>query len=267
MKRLLIVPLLLSLSKERAFVTGCNLNTHTIFDLELQTDSYGYETSWELINVNTFQIVSAGLSLENNQQYNHTVCVDKSDCLEFTIRDSFGDGIFLDGYFNVYFGGLLVLSCSSLPTRAFSKESTLLGDSCSSLPTPSPNESPYLSSPAPTPSPNGTKSALASGITVILAFGILAIVFTGVLKIRAQQQQQQQQQTDTNAQPIMQQQQQIDTNAQPIMTDEERNHERRFRILTSIIHKVRLFFPNVYHPAHHIIIIPDSGLCIIFTCH
>ena len=253
MKRLLIVPLLLSLSKERAFVTGCNLNTHTIFDLELQTDSYGGETSWELINGNTFQIVSAGLSLENNQQYNHTVCVDKSDCLEFTIRDSFGDGIFLDGYFNVYFGGLLVLSSSSLPTRAFSKESTRLGDSCSSLPTPSPNESPYLSSPAPTPSPNGTKSALASGITVILAFGILAIVFTGVLKIRAQQQQQQQQQTDTNAQPIM--------------TDEERNHERRFRILTSIIHKVRLLFPNVYHPAHHIIIIPDSGLCIIFTCH
>ena len=257
MKRLLIVPLLLSLSKERAFVTGCNLNTHTIFDLELQTDRYGGETSWELINVNTFQIVSEAklFSLQNNQQYNHTVCVDKSDCLEFTIRDSFGDGL-LDGYFNVYFGGLLVLSSSSLPFGAFSKESTLLGDSCSSLP-----------SPAPTPSPNGTKSALVTGITVILAFGILAIVFTGVLKIRAQTQLLQQQQTDTYAQPIMQQQQQIDTSAQPIMTDEERNHERRFRILTSIIHKVRLLFPNVYHPAHHIIIIPDSGLCIIFTCH
>ena len=67
---------------------GCNDNE---VNLNLVTDNYGSETTWELRDDNGSLIQSGG-PYSNNTSYNFNFCLPDG-CYNFTIYDSYGDGI------------------------------------------------------------------------------------------------------------------------------------------------------------------------------
>jgi hypothetical protein len=85
--------------------------------VNILTDSYGSETSWDMKN-NAGEIVAYGgidTVYSNNTFYSKNFCVISSDCYLFNIYDSYGDGILSPGgyeilYNNSYVGGNLMFS-------------------------------------------------------------------------------------------------------------------------------------------------------------
>ncbi|MFH0866050.1 MAG: choice-of-anchor J domain-containing protein [Bacteroidota bacterium] len=61
--------------------------------VNILTDSYGSETTWELINNSTSLVIASGGPYGNSTLYSTSVCVLSSDCFTFNIYDSWGDGI------------------------------------------------------------------------------------------------------------------------------------------------------------------------------
>ncbi len=91
---------------------NCPEGTYQV-DIIIQTDAYGYETSWSLSqNGNTIVSTQAG-ELDNNELYEESVCIDTSGCMEFKILDSFGDGIFAPGYYQVFLESNLIIEGGS----------------------------------------------------------------------------------------------------------------------------------------------------------
>ena len=87
----------------------------TNITVEISTDQYPTETSWNIKN-------SAGVVLVNSEKYTlpytlnvHTYCLP-SDCYTFTINDVYADGILAPGYFKVSQGSSVILSNSSFTT-------------------------------------------------------------------------------------------------------------------------------------------------------
>jgi hypothetical protein len=76
---------------------------HTI-DINIVTDAWGYETSWELFDLTTGAVVCSGSGYPNYGDVWEQCCVDGT-CYEFCIYDSFGDGIYSPGGYAVYFDG------------------------------------------------------------------------------------------------------------------------------------------------------------------
>ena len=63
--------------------------------IQLQTDSFGSETSWKLTETSSSEIIAyAGPSLyESNTLYTEHNCLKENTCYEFKIEDKYGDGI------------------------------------------------------------------------------------------------------------------------------------------------------------------------------
>ena len=113
--------------------------------LELQTDSFSSDTSWDVFDVNKGSKVLSGPKpgstyLSNSFNFIH-------ECLPcgayvFTMRDSYGDGLDKSGSFVVTVGGEMVLSSSS---QEFGSETSVNfegGADCPELtPLPSPSAS------------------------------------------------------------------------------------------------------------------------------
>jgi PKD repeat protein len=92
---------------------GCNIWTFTTtanpcetIEIDILTDNYGYETSWELVDDATSSVLLSGGQggvYANNTNYSQTICLDRG-CYTFTIYDSYGDGIccsYGNGYYSV----------------------------------------------------------------------------------------------------------------------------------------------------------------------
>ena len=78
--------------------------------VEILTDNYGGETSWDLFDEDS-NVVASGSSLAGNTFYSWDVPALSCGCYTFTIYDSYGDGICCSygyGYYNVYYDGALV---------------------------------------------------------------------------------------------------------------------------------------------------------------
>jgi hypothetical protein len=112
--------------------TSCNEGTEIPFRLELQTDNYPSETSWKVVDLNTNAIVAErGSYPDKNTKYHESHCLETQACVEFTIQDSFGDGLSsscscddcvedsveesevedegrCDGYYNIFYGDELI---------------------------------------------------------------------------------------------------------------------------------------------------------------
>lgn len=70
--------------------------------VEILTDRYGYETSWELTGSAGVHYASmTPFSYKSQRLYRDTVCIPIDSCITFTIRDVFGDGISAPGYYLV----------------------------------------------------------------------------------------------------------------------------------------------------------------------
>lgn len=105
----------------------------------LNTDNYGYETSWQLMNENGV-VVHSGDNFASAASYDTTVCVANTGCYSFTIMDSYGDGICCSyglGNYTVIVNGTTVAnggnftnsetSYFNCPTGAFCNDTDTLG--------------------------------------------------------------------------------------------------------------------------------------------
>lgn len=82
-----------------------------MIEIEIRTDRFGYETSWELLDVNGETIIGIQRGLyANNRLYAHRICVPIGSCLTFNINDSYGDGIGSPGYFRISTDEEVILS-------------------------------------------------------------------------------------------------------------------------------------------------------------
>ncbi len=62
--------------------------------LELRTDFYGSEITWDLVNENGTEMASGGPYADGSEQeIVQEICVNPNGCYTFTIYDSYGDGI------------------------------------------------------------------------------------------------------------------------------------------------------------------------------
>ena len=73
---------------------------------EIQPDYYYYEPSWTIRSVPEGILLGSGTPAGTAFQV-FTYCVPADGCLEFSVKDSYGDGIVPDGYFNIYVDGVL----------------------------------------------------------------------------------------------------------------------------------------------------------------
>ena len=99
----------------------------------IQNDDYPTETSWNLINSCTGEIVLSG------DEITATACLDENTKYTYTIYDSIGDGICCDygvGFYKLYLDGKLIQQGGSF----LNQESTVIGPQivCIQPPTASP---------------------------------------------------------------------------------------------------------------------------------
>lgn len=85
---LLVLTLLLSINQVQAQTSSCPTTGVTV---DLLTDNYGSETSWQIAN-DSGQTVASGEGYANNTQFSDTVCLNPGNYV-FTLFDSYGDGI------------------------------------------------------------------------------------------------------------------------------------------------------------------------------
>jgi len=62
------------------------------FKLELITDAYGGETSWEVVNIDKNAVVGFNENYASNNAFRETYFFPGDVCYEFTISDSGGNG-------------------------------------------------------------------------------------------------------------------------------------------------------------------------------
>ncbi len=92
---------------------GCQLNEApsdpgaAVITIELLTDSWGYETTWSLTE-QSGGLVASGSGFGNSTFYTVDVDVSSTSCYDFTIDDSYGDGIYSPGGFTIYYEGTMV---------------------------------------------------------------------------------------------------------------------------------------------------------------
>lgn len=119
---------------------ACDDTTVTV---ELTTDAYGAETSWELTDFNNVVQASGG-GYQGNTDYEINTCVTETTC-KFTIKDSYNDGIccsYGSGSYAVIRDGVKYEGDGNFGSS----------DSITICPTPAP-------SPAPTPAPTPCSGA------------------------------------------------------------------------------------------------------------
>ncbi len=102
-------------------IAGFSFGQHNIA-IELKTDNYGSETSWELINTITGATIGEGgpyTNVSGGTLYNFDFDVTGDECYSFYIYDSYGDGMCCNygtGYFKVYYDSELVDEGGSFTT-------------------------------------------------------------------------------------------------------------------------------------------------------
>jgi len=88
---------------------------YNVVIMELQTDPYPGETSWDLISENGDTLFEANNFTETNTLYIDTVCVANDMQITFSLYDTYGDGLTSgagDGLFHFYVCGAQVFSGS-----------------------------------------------------------------------------------------------------------------------------------------------------------
>ena len=73
----------------------------TELTLDLITDNFGSETTWNITDQNGIQVAEGGPYIDQQEQYFHTICVGNG-CYTFNIYDSYGDGMQYDNVIGSY---------------------------------------------------------------------------------------------------------------------------------------------------------------------
>lgn len=84
-----------------------------VVSVELTTDGYPSEISWELVDQNNQIIATSPVYDTKDTTITTNVCIISSNCYTFTIYDTFGDGIMSPGGYAIYMDSVLVDSSYS----------------------------------------------------------------------------------------------------------------------------------------------------------
>ena len=97
----------------------CNSNEIEI-TINITTDNYPTETSWQLVDQNGGGwFISPGDLTQSNTTYTYTYCVPDTNCYTFTMLDTYGDGLCgscwggTDGNYTVSYDGVIVASMTN----------------------------------------------------------------------------------------------------------------------------------------------------------
>ena len=96
--------------------------------INIFTDGYASETTWDLYQQGG-GLVASGAPTANDTLHTWQVCLETALCYDFTIYDSYGDGIccsYGDGYYELLLNGILVGSGGEFGTD----ETTQVGNGC-----------------------------------------------------------------------------------------------------------------------------------------
>jgi len=144
--------------------TPCDQRGLHEFRFVIQTDYVGDEVNWELKNSND-EIVLQGGRYPNNQLLEVQECLP-ADTYNFTITDTFGDGIccqYGPGWYQLWFDDVVIHSSDGKFGKQETVSFTESGLMPSSAPTMVPSTSPSVAdSTRPTDAPSETPSAAAS---------------------------------------------------------------------------------------------------------
>ena len=86
--------------------------------INITTDNYPSETSWDLVNQSGVVVASinAGDLTSNATNYSWSICVNSNECYDFIIYDTYGDGIccsYGNGSYSISYNGSVVASGGS----------------------------------------------------------------------------------------------------------------------------------------------------------
>jgi hypothetical protein len=102
---------------------GCDQDSLTI---DLVTDDWPGETTWDVVDQSTSQIVCSGGPYANaNTQYIEVCCLDSTGCYDFNIYDSYGDG---GASYDLYFNDVLFYSSDG--DYGFGESVQYIGNGC-----------------------------------------------------------------------------------------------------------------------------------------
>jgi hypothetical protein len=85
----------------------CDTMTQSLLVLDINPDSYIDEISWTITDITGSQLLYAA-SPSNEQQQSFSYCLPKDACLVFTMKDSYGDGMFPDGQYKLTLNGVVI---------------------------------------------------------------------------------------------------------------------------------------------------------------
>ena len=79
-----------------------------LLEIMVVTDRFGSETTWEVRDRESGELVDSGGPCYSEWAYIHRVCTTPDRCFDFTINDSWGDGIIAPGGYRIVYGSTLV---------------------------------------------------------------------------------------------------------------------------------------------------------------
>ncbi len=100
--------------------------------LELHTDDYPTETTWELLDMSGNVLYSGGPYSQPETSFFHSMCLEPNTCYTYVIYDSYGDGIAfggVEGYYTITDASGNVLASIINPSFGFTEEN----DFCTSF--------------------------------------------------------------------------------------------------------------------------------------
>ncbi len=109
----------------------CTSNELTV-QVIVNTDNWGYETSWEIVgndSGNSYHFLDFDV-YANNTNYDTTFCIPNTECMRFNIYDSYGDGIFDPGFFQLVVDGTEVAMGYDFGSGTFSYFNCPPGSNC-----------------------------------------------------------------------------------------------------------------------------------------
>jgi hypothetical protein len=131
-------------------------DNESLFRVEVTTGPFFDETSWDLVDVSSNTVVMAYDNFDRgNSIFVEEKCLESNLCYQFTIYDSYGDGLSSPGSYSVKYDNQLIKEGGG--DFGNKEESGLFGDGwdCVSLP----SSSPPTQSQKPTSFPTGMPSA------------------------------------------------------------------------------------------------------------
>ena len=117
---------------ESCITFGCpGCCPESLLCISILTDPYPSETTWEITVHGTSEVIcSGGPYDESYATHLHRCCIDYDACVDFTMYDSYGDGIYAPGGFTIVLDGEAIFDCMGVGWSGYSISVLNFGGGC-----------------------------------------------------------------------------------------------------------------------------------------